>query len=54
MDLQMAAKQLDDGWNKLIYTSHFLRTMKPKVLAKISRHGLELDPARDTRHFHFP
>jgi hypothetical protein len=45
MDLQMAAKQLDDGWNKLIYTSHFLRTMKPKVLAKISRHGLELDPA---------
>lgn len=45
VDLRMAAKQLDYGWNKRIYTNHFLRTMKPKVLSKISRHGLELAPA---------
>jgi predicted alpha/beta-fold hydrolase len=43
-DLQIAAGQLDYGWNKRIYTSHFLGTMKPKVLAKIAAHGLELDP----------
>jgi uncharacterized protein len=44
IDLQIAAGQLDCGWNKRIYTSHFLGTMKPKVLAKIAAHGLELDP----------
>jgi hypothetical protein len=44
LDLQIAAGQLDYGWNKRIYTSHFLGTMKPKVLAKIAAHGLELDP----------
>jgi uncharacterized protein len=35
---------LDHGWNKLIYTRDFLRTMKPKVLRKIAVHGLDLDP----------
>ncbi len=44
VDLQVAAGQLDYGWNKRIYTSHFLGTMKPKVIAKIAAHGLELDP----------
>jgi predicted alpha/beta-fold hydrolase len=43
LDLEIAAKQLDFGWNKLIYTRDFLRTMKRKVLEKISTHGLELD-----------
>jgi uncharacterized protein len=43
VDLEIAAKQLDFGWNKLIYTREFLRTMKPKVLEKIQTHGLELD-----------
>jgi predicted alpha/beta-fold hydrolase len=45
VDLRVAARQLDSGWNKLIYTSHFLRTMKRKVLAKIDACGLQLDAA---------
>lgn len=44
LDLQIAANQLDHGWNKLTYTRDFLRTMKPKVLKKIAVHGLDLDP----------
>ncbi|MGB7949757.1 MAG: alpha/beta fold hydrolase [Candidatus Binatia bacterium] len=44
VDLQIAAGQLDYGWNKRIYTSHFLGTMKPKVLTKIATHGLKLNP----------
>jgi predicted alpha/beta-fold hydrolase len=44
LDLQTAAKQLDHGWNKLIYTRDFLRIMKPRVLKKIAAHGLDLDP----------
>jgi predicted alpha/beta-fold hydrolase len=44
VDLQITAQQLDSGLNKLLYTRHFLRTMKPKVLEKIATHGLELDP----------
>jgi hypothetical protein len=30
LDLQTDAKQLDHGWNKLIYTRDFLRTLNPK------------------------
>jgi uncharacterized protein len=44
VDLQITARQLDFGLCKLIYTRDFLRTMRPKVLAKISAHGLNLDP----------
>jgi predicted alpha/beta-fold hydrolase len=44
VDLKIAAQELDYGWNKLIYTRDFLRSMKPKVLKKIAAHGLELDP----------
>ena len=44
VDLKIAARQLDSGWNKRIYTRNFLRSMKPKVLTKIAAHGLELDP----------
>lgn len=43
VDLAIAARRLDSGWNKLIYTSRFLRSMKPKLLAKISAHGLPID-----------
>jgi uncharacterized protein len=43
LDLKIAAEHLDSGWNKLLYTRDFLRTMKRKVLEKISTHGLELD-----------
>src|SRR5215470_9776963 len=45
MDLRVAAEQLDKGWNRLIYTSLFLHTMKPKILAKIGSHGLQVDAA---------
>ncbi|HZA56736.1 MAG TPA: alpha/beta fold hydrolase [Candidatus Udaeobacter sp.] len=43
VDLQIAAEQLDFGWNKLIYTRDFLRTMRKKVLHKMMTHGLPLD-----------
>ena len=43
VDLAIGAQRLDHGWNKLIYTSRFLGSMKPKVLAKISAHGLPID-----------
>ncbi len=43
VDLRIGAQRLDYGWSKLIYTSWFLRSMKPKVLAKISAHGLPID-----------
>ncbi len=44
LDLNIAVQQLDFGWNKRLYTRDFLRTMRRKVLAKISTHGLPLDP----------
>ncbi len=43
LDLNIAAQQLDFGWNQRLYTRDFLRTMRRKVLAKISLHGLEVD-----------
>jgi len=43
VDLTIGAQRLDYGWGKLIYTSRFLGSMKPKVLAKISAHGLPID-----------
>ena len=43
VDLAIAAQRLDNGWSKLIYTSWFLRSLKPKVLAKIAVHGLPID-----------
>ncbi len=43
VDLAIAAQRLDSGSNQLIYTSRFLRSMKPKVLAKIAAHGLPID-----------
>lgn len=44
LDLKIAAKQLDSGWNKQLYTRDFLYGMRRKVLAKISTHGLDLNP----------
>ena len=43
VDLAIGAQRLDVGWSKLIYTSRFLGSMKPKVLAKISAQGLPID-----------
>ncbi|MGH7795439.1 MAG: hydrolase [Candidatus Binatia bacterium] len=43
MDLAAAARVLDSGLNKFIYTSHFLGFLKPKALAKIAAHDLAID-----------
>ena len=38
-DLAACAAVLDRGLNRLLYTAHFLRTMKPKVRAKAALYG---------------
>jgi predicted alpha/beta-fold hydrolase len=38
IDLPAAARALDRGLNRLLYTRHFLATLKPKSLAKLERH----------------
>ena len=43
VDLAAAAAQLDCGFRKILYTRHFLRSLKTKVLAKIATHGLAID-----------
>jgi len=43
LDLVAAAGVLDAGLNRLIYTSHFLRYLRPKALGKITAHGLAID-----------
>jgi predicted alpha/beta-fold hydrolase len=48
LDLQAAARQLDFGVGKLLYTRHFLQSMRPKVLDKIAAHGLSIE-ARTVR-----
>jgi predicted alpha/beta-fold hydrolase len=49
VDLPAAAGVLDCGANKLIYTRHFLRTLKRKIIGKIAAHGLPLDARRVRR-----
>ena len=44
LDLRAAARQLDVGFKKFLYTRHFLQTLRSKVLAKISAHGLAIEP----------
>jgi len=43
LDLVAAAGALDAGLNRILYTGHFLRYLKPKALAKIAAHGLGID-----------
>jgi len=43
LDLAAAVGELDCGIKKLIYTSYFLRTMRPRALAKIVAHDLAID-----------
>jgi predicted alpha/beta-fold hydrolase len=55
-DLAAAGTVLDRGWNRVLYTRHFLATMKRKALAKLERFpGLydaaRLDAARTLREF---
>lgn len=42
-DLAACAAVLDRGLNRLLYTAHFLRTMKPKVRAKAALYGARVD-----------
>ncbi|HEY2922440.1 MAG TPA: hydrolase [Candidatus Binatia bacterium] len=44
VDLVAAAGELDFGIRRILYTEYFLRSMRPKALAKISAHGLTIDP----------
>lgn len=44
LDLRAAAQQLDSGFKKILYTRHFLQSLRSKVLAKISAHGLAIEP----------
>ena len=44
VDLHAAAALLDFGYRRAIYTRRFLRSLREKVLAKISRHELDIAP----------
>jgi predicted alpha/beta-fold hydrolase len=44
VDLNAAACVLDFGHRKAIYTRSFLRSLKQKVLTKITAHQLKIDP----------
>jgi uncharacterized protein len=43
LDLAAAAGELDFGIKKIIYTGYFLRTMRPRALAKIVAHNLAIN-----------
>jgi len=45
VDLHAAARALDFGHRRALYTRRFLRSLRGKVLAKIETHGLDIDPA---------
>jgi predicted alpha/beta-fold hydrolase len=44
LDLQAAARRLDFGVSKILYTRSFLQSLRLKVLAKISAHDLAIEP----------
>jgi hypothetical protein len=46
LDLPASAQTLDRGLNRLLYTRHFLATLKPKSLAKLERFPGIYDAAR--------
>jgi predicted alpha/beta-fold hydrolase len=49
VDLVAAARELDRGMKRLIYTQSFLRPLRQKVLEKITQHQLLLDPRQVRR-----
>ena len=56
LDLAAGANCIGRGFNRLVYTTMFLRSMKPKAMAKLAQHpGLfdaaRLQAARDLREF---
>jgi predicted alpha/beta-fold hydrolase len=44
LDLVAAAGELDFGIKRILYASYFLRTLRPRALAKIVVHNLAIDP----------
>jgi predicted alpha/beta-fold hydrolase len=52
-DLVAAAGELDSGIKRMLYTEHFLRSMRPKALAKIAAHDLPIDPRAVRASFTF-
>jgi hypothetical protein len=56
LDLAAGAVAIGRGFNRLVYTTMFLRTMKPKALDKLRQHpglfdGAKLAAARDLHEF---
>jgi predicted alpha/beta-fold hydrolase len=53
LDLAAAGNALDRGFNRVVYTAHFLSTLRPKSLAKLERFpGLyEREKVRTARSF---
>lgn len=56
LDLAAGSVAIGRGFNRLVYTTMFLRTMKPKALAKLRQHpglfdGAKLATARDLHEF---
>jgi predicted alpha/beta-fold hydrolase len=45
VDLNAAARVLDIGHRRAIYTRSFIESLKPKIVAKIAEHKLQIDPA---------
>jgi uncharacterized protein len=46
IDLAAGGRAIGEGFNRLVYTRMFLRTMKPKALAKLAQHPGLFDRAR--------
>ena len=46
VDLAAAGKAIDRGFNRIVYANNFLRTMKPKALAKWRQHPRLFDRDR--------
>jgi len=44
LDLVAAATELDFGIKRILYASYFLRTLRPRALAKVVAHDLAIDP----------
>lgn len=49
VDLAASGHALDRTLNRWLYAAHFLTTLKPKALAKISRHALAIEAERVSR-----
>ena len=46
LDLTASGKAIGEGFNRQVYTRMFLRTMKPKAMAKLKQHPGLFDPQK--------